>query len=710
MRWHVDHPWLAAGWSLVIGLLLVGSKMGLAVLNPFSIEWLLNAGGDLAAHYMGWHYYHHSPLTFPIGTIANYAWPQITNIGYTDSIPLLAIPLRLLFGWVDTPFQYFGIWYLSCYSLGTYFAWKILRETGITDLVTLLVGSVLAGVTPFLLFRWGHDALSAHWLILAVFFVFIRFRNNPYQVWKTVLLLTGISAFVHPYMTLMVVVLTLPVWMATWKESGTTWIRRLLTIGGVLLGIFLSWALIGYFQISSDDAVTIGFGEFSTNLNAFFNPLGHSRFLSDLPLAHPNQYEGYAYLGVGVLVLFFQGLVFHQFRFFPRFGPFLWMWVAVGFLTLFALTFQWTFGSDYLFKVEYTDHFTGIFRSSGRFVWPAGYALILACVIAIHKMAVAHRIKYILLLLALTLQVIDLQSFWERDSRVTNSFLVWPDAPQWDSLLVNVDKVLVQPPYELTMVHPYDFATLGLLFAPYNIPVSVGYLSRYDDQLRQAIHADIIHILETGDFSRHPGAMLITGKNSTHAVAELLRQGKAKVWYLNDYLLVLPPDHPFQPDHPEPVGGRQQQLDLGEGIHDFLERNKPHTLLLTVSDEARYKLCPEAMDWLVKAKCHIELLQFRGSWLAVIDNGIIVQELYAQEEPLTMEIALQARIGTWTSPASLRLASGGALNQVKAMLEVDGEEYADGGRGIQVAVMDSTGNVIETACFDTYMDCYTRLR
>ncbi len=204
--------------------------------------------------------------------------------------------------------------------------------------------------------------------------------------------------------------------------------------------------------------------------------------------------------------------------------------------------------------------------------------------------------------------------------------------------------------------------------------------------------------------------MLITGKNSTHAVAELLRQGKAKVWYLNDYLLVLPPDHPFQPDHPEPVGGRQQQLDLGEGIHDFLERNKPHTLLLTVSDEARYKLCPEAMDWLVKAKCHIELLQFRGSWLAVIDNGIIVQELYAQEEPLTMEIALQARIGTWTSPASLRLASGGALNQVKAMLEVDGEEYADGGRGIQVAVMDSTGNVIETACFDTYMDCYTRLR
>ncbi len=710
MRLNADHPWTAAVWSLLIGLALVMSKMGLEVLDPFNIQWMAIAGGDLAAHYLGWHYYHLSPLTFPLGTIANYAWPQVTNIGYTDSIPLLAIPFRLLFGWVETPFQYFGWWYLACYSLGVYFSWLILKELGIRSIVTLLTGSILIGLTPFLLFRWGHDALSAQWLILAVYLIYLRNRRRPERTGQSLATLTIVSAFVHPYMTLMVFVLSFPAWMGHWKAGGTSWRIRLFTLGGLLAGIFVSWALIGYFQISSDDAKTIGFGEFSSNLNTFFNPLGHSWLLPTLPLAHPNQYEGFAYLGAGLLLLFFQGLVFHQFRFFPKFRANLGMWFSVGALTLLALTHQWTFGSDYLFKPEFEDRFTGMFRSSGRFIWPAAYALALAAVIGIYRLEVDKRAKYILLILALFLQIGDLESFWQRDQRITTSYLTWPNAPQWDSLLVNVDKVLVHPPFELKTVHPNDFVTLGMLFAPYHIPVSVGYLSRYDDALRQQIYADGTHILETGDFSAHPGALFIVGKNSSHQISRLLIAGKVKVWNLNDYLVVLPMDHVFPVDHPEPFGGRVQQLDLGESIYEFLERNKPNTILLAVHDEASYKLCPEVFDWFVHAKCHIEKLQFRGSWLAIIDQGIIVQESYAMEEPLEWAIPKEAPIGTWTAPVTLRMASGGALNQVIPMLEIDGKDVADRERGIQIAVMDSLGRVIETANYDTYMDCFARTR
>jgi hypothetical protein len=697
-------------WAISVGLCLIGSKMGLGVLNPFFIDWLPKAGGDLAAHYLGWHFYQHSPWTVPFGTIANYAWPQVTNVGYTDSIPLVAVPLRLLFGWVAAPFQYFGWWYLVTYSLGVYFSWRLLQSLGISHVLQLMAGSILLGISPYLLFRWGHDALSAHWLILAVFLVYLQVEKYKNYTPLYLSLLTLASAWIHPYMTLMVFVLSLPAWILYWKATNWRVLHRWLTVLTLLASIYISWALIGYFQISADDARTHGFGEFSANLNTFFNPLTHSSFLPALPMANDFQYEGFAYLGLGILILLLVGLLFHRNQLLPAFGTYRGMWFAVGGLTLFAISHQWTFNDVYFFKPHFSDHFTGMFRSGGRFIWPAAYALALAIMVGISRIPRSVQLCNGLFIGALIIQLADLYSFWKKDERMTSHSITYPVAPQWDSLLLNAKKMLVYPPWEQDVVHNDDFITLSLLAAPYNIPVSTGYLSRYDNPLRWNFAKDLEDILGTGNFCKYPQSIMLCGKNYTGAIQQLVADQKIKLWFLDGYYVMVPMDFSFSADRPEPIGGRLQAADMGEGFHDFLERNKSNTLLLAVSDEGSDKLCASAKDWLIQAGCQIDRLQHRDSWLAIIHNGDLIKEGYSNKDPLQWRIGLGEKIGKWISPVDLDMASGGMNNQLEPRLEVAATNHADRSRGIQIVVLDQLGMVLETACFDTYQDCYTRPR
>ncbi len=684
--------------------------MGLGVLDPFFTEWLPKAGGDMAAHYLGWHFYQHSPWTVPFGNIANYAWPQVTNVGYTDSIPLLAIPLRLLFGWVASPFQYFGWWYLATYSMGVYFSWRLLQSLGVAHVVQLMAGSILLGISPYLLFRWGHDALSAHWLILAVFLCYLQVGKNAKTTPFYLTLLTLMSAWIHPYLTLMVFVLSLPVWVRYWKTTGKSIINRWLTILALLGSIYISWALIGYFQISADDARSHGFGEFSANLNTFFNPLEHSLFLPALPLANGYQYEGYAYLGLGVLLLLLVGLVFQRIKMLPSFVRHRGMWFAVGGLTLFALSHQWTFNDVYFFKPHFSDHFTGMFRSGGRFIWPAAYALVLATLVGISRIPTSVHLRNGLMIGALVIQLADLYSFWKKDQRMTSHYITYPVAPQWDSLLVNATKMLVYPPWVQDVVYKDDFITLGLMASPYNIPISAGYLSRYDNPSRQAFEKDLEDILSSGDFCKYAQSIFVCGKNQTASMQQLVEDNKIKLWFLDGYYVMVPVNFSFGADRPEPVGGRLQSADMGEGLHDFLERNKSNMLLLAVSDEASDKLCVSAKDWLLKAGCQIDKLQHRDSWLAILQNGSVIKEAYSQKDPLQWTVSRGEQIGNWVSPVDLVMSSGGMNNQVEPLLRVAGTNHADRIRGIQIVVLDQAGTVLETACFDTYLDCYTRPR
>ena len=65
--------------------------LGLEKINPANISWLFEARMDWSTHYLGWAFFRDADWTFPLGSIPQYYYPMGTNIGFTDSIPLMAI-------------------------------------------------------------------------------------------------------------------------------------------------------------------------------------------------------------------------------------------------------------------------------------------------------------------------------------------------------------------------------------------------------------------------------------------------------------------------------------------------------------------------------------------------------------------------------------------------------------------------------------------
>jgi hypothetical protein len=123
---------------------------GFRPIDPQNIGWLTTLNPDQVMHYLGWAFYRFSPWESPLGLISNYGLDigtsntAGTTTVYTDSIPLVALILKALSPILPTPFQYFGFWLLLCFSLQSYFGWKLGLLATKNNISALLVGCLFA--------------------------------------------------------------------------------------------------------------------------------------------------------------------------------------------------------------------------------------------------------------------------------------------------------------------------------------------------------------------------------------------------------------------------------------------------------------------------------------------------------------------------------------------------------------------------------------
>ncbi len=273
-------------------------RFGAGVIDPRRADWFR---GDATWHFLTWLFFRHESLNFPPGRVESFLYPLGTSVGGGDALPLLAFPFKALSPWLPAEFQYLGLWLLLSYVLQGVFGYLLVR-TFCPRRWLALPAALLFLLSPVMIFRAGHIALASHWLLLlALWNFFDAGRTYPlprlYAVrWTFVVGLTGL---VHPYLAAMVFPLAL---LSLLRES---WHRRrlgakaaaVLALGFTLL-LGLEWWLSGMFGLGEGG----GFDFFTLNPNAFFNPLGRSRFLPTLSVG-PGQYEGFSYLGLGVLAL-----------------------------------------------------------------------------------------------------------------------------------------------------------------------------------------------------------------------------------------------------------------------------------------------------------------------------------------------------------------------------------------------------------------------
>lgn len=449
---------IAAVFAAVLGILFATWLYGWRVLDPRSFQWLLH--GDPAQHYIGAVYFLGQAWQWPPGVIRGVgAGGADSSVILADALPLLALPAKLL-GW-PAHWQYFGAWLYGCHGLAAGVGVLLLRRLGCAP-GAAFAGALLFALAPVLLLRaYGHEALQGQFLVLAALVLAL----GRWRVWPW-LLLSVVAVAVHPYLAAMVLALMLAGAAAAWQQGQVpAW--RLMRVLALACTLALGSAyLVGYFGLGGQYSAP-GFGFFSANLLTWFDPMDWagflarfgrdaaqgaewSRVLPALGQASAGQYEGFAYLGVGVLALLAVALASLPLR--PdrgtcsgtppgRLG---WVVAACVALALLAVSNQPAFGEHALGTLPLwpsLEKLAGVFRASGRFVWPLTYLLMAWAIARVGRLpAGATWVS-----LALMVQLYDLSDklveLRGRFQQGPPGIAAAPTAPLWGAMLTACPRV-----------------------------------------------------------------------------------------------------------------------------------------------------------------------------------------------------------------------------------------------------------------------------
>ncbi len=368
----------------VIGLIVFWVIYGFAPLNVKNDSWIMQGydEADIIQHYAGWCAFRNSKWHYPLGMVDTMA--AGSYISFTDSIPLVAIVSKLLLsiaGYTGT-FQYFGVYTLLCYILQAIGAGLIIKRKT-NDRLYILLSMVLLCFSPVLMERaMRHTALGSQWLILFAIYAFLKCKDSRYQKYPAdYYVLSVLAITIHPYF--------LPLVMIFAFVSGVNGIlhtRRYIFFLGCFLGnigcAFLSGLILGVLG-TGISASRGGYGYFSMNLNAVINPMSlggytWSSFLKLRPQILGN-YDGFNYLGAGVLVLLAVCVVY--FIICKKInGIFQENWVYVSamlFMFLFAISNVITL-NDRQLTIQIPQELVelgGIFRASSRMFYAVYYSI-----------------------------------------------------------------------------------------------------------------------------------------------------------------------------------------------------------------------------------------------------------------------------------------------------------------------------------------------
>ena len=469
--------------SGIIGGALFIYIYGARVINPLYTDWLMG-GGDPTQHYLGFLLYKEAPCRFQAGMMNTAAYPFSTSVMFTDSIPLAAITGKIIGLFTDTTFQYFGLWCFVSMILMGVLSCILLRKY--TDRIfVLLPASALFCLAPAMLRRiFWHTSLSSHFLLLFCLII-VSYRRDIFNTTKRTVLAWVLVSFlcimIHMYFLAMCGMLLLLYVLLeitdmhyankageVSREDKTDLIKRLIfsVIGYVATALITLWWLGGFSSGMMSDAP--GLSYYSFNLNSFFSPQGYSTILPELSCYKDGQYEGFAYLGVGCILLLIIGLVIAMIGS-KKFNtqPMYIVSAAIVFtaIIIMAASNELTFSDRLLVSVPLPGSVVKIweiFRATGRLIWPAVYMLMLLGTVLVIN-GTNHRVAAVILTICLVLQVVDLGGIIEAKNNEFNREVKYSnklDNPMMESMLIEnaLEHIVFLDKQNLSQEELYSFA------------------------------------------------------------------------------------------------------------------------------------------------------------------------------------------------------------------------------------------------------------
>jgi hypothetical protein len=421
------------------------------ILDISNVAWLVR-GTDNGENALGLHAWLYDPAPGFLRTTLLNA-PDGTGLLFTDSNPLLSALVFPFRGLLPADAQVIGLWLLLCMFLQLFFAWKLLRRHAPNE-VALWCGVLLLAALPSLFNRYVHVNLMAHWLILWALWRFTDpVRAGENKDWA---ILIALAAFVHSYLLVMVGAIWASAMLERlWKDPKAAprlfaeCLAILLMVGAI------AWSL-GVFEPHWPAG---NYGAFAMPLDALWNPGvdTYSTFLPAIEQRPGRGFEGFQYLGLGLLILLPLAAILA--RRLPRPAPdapdslarLKWLVPALVALTVLAISTYPDFAGQRLPRYELPWNLAvtlDAVRASGRLFWPVAYVLVFAGVRILYRLE--PRRAGLVLVAITAIQTADLVPMaasvraQSADARGAPLY-VRTTSPEWDRLIAQAKDIAFIP-------------------------------------------------------------------------------------------------------------------------------------------------------------------------------------------------------------------------------------------------------------------------
>ncbi len=408
--WERPSPNGLWGWGLA-GLISV-----VFIFATFSTEFVIGSApywqtqtDDVTQYVSGFNAYFTAPWQWPLLAFSGFNYPSGTLVTFVDGIPLYALFLKIIIPQNFAPFNPFGVWVALCFLLQGFAAWWLTRELQIKSWAFLVTLLAMLLTFPALMARMGHISLMSHWIVLFALALYIQGRRTqsmPVFAW-TILLVSGF--YVNIYLFVMASGIYAAAWLSSVDQFKPKNILRTLWPCGVLfLSLWVTMLPLPLSEVTPE----WGFGYYSMNL---LSPILGGSLIDVYRYEGPGQYEGFNYLGLGVLLTVAVVLLNQARSLFYDLMRHKALLFLLLLFTAYAVSNHVYLGQQELAILHYPsfmDKVTSQFRASGRFFWPVGYAIVIFALAEFY--AKQHR-KYVGLLLigVLALQALDLKGAYQ---------------------------------------------------------------------------------------------------------------------------------------------------------------------------------------------------------------------------------------------------------------------------------------------------------
>lgn len=725
---------VALVFAAIIGATVFFYYFDLTILNPKNLTWLVD--GDRLQHYVGSYALRLDEWRFPITKTNLIAYPEGASIIYTDSNPLLSTFFKLFRPIFPPEYQFFGLWFLSCWILQAIFGYLIVMKLTKNSIYSLLCAGLLC-LLPAMFHRVMHTNLTAFWIILWAIYVFIS--SDKKYIKKEILffLIFSISTLTHGYFLFMTGFIA-----ATWiikrtflhlknkevKELGFFCLRLF-----VLFGLFLAilW-VFGLFYNTPEHNSQNGFGKYSMNILAPFDP--HKRFSILLPpLNHMKMQfvEGFQYLGLGVISLylivsvlilkttkkkdliiltstllafecfilfFFNSLpIYHNLILLASFAfifmvvklfrkemktPLISLVFPAFFCLILALSHQVYLGEVKILSYSIIEEGFGaeifrIIRSSGRFFWVTNITLILISVYFIFNSLKSKQVALLLLATCAIIQITDLSRVKDY---VSNQF------PQKKiNVMPEHFKEMIASAKKITFLSSGDL-NISLEAVKNKIPINSFYMVHGFGKITAKKLNDQLRRIEKEEEKLNDSTLYFVRDIQRFHFPK--NQGLRYYRYNSKLFALVTSGFNYTNPNLHPI--RQKETTLNDVFNSI-----PHKklVIIAVKDDASQRLPKFFSDKLDETYgSQLSKLKFRASYLAIFEKGKLTYEKMDSLNSVVFDQLIDGH-------STLIKSAGGKGNT--ASIKIDGQEVSLNKRGLNIVSSDSL-NSYSSFNFDTY--------